>query len=50
VPGSLDQEKGLALGSQAGEARIRKVVAEGGFNRFERITETPFNIVYEARP
>ena len=26
------------------------VVAKAGFNRFRRVTETPFNIAYEARP
>jgi hypothetical protein len=39
------------LGAQAGEARLRKVVVEGGgFSRFRRATETPFNLVLEARP
>ena len=37
-------------GAQAGETRIREVVTSAGFNRFRRATETPFNIVYEARP
>lgn len=46
---SLSQEVGLALGAQAGEARIREVVTGGGFKRFRRATETPFNIVYEAK-
>jgi hypothetical protein len=41
---------GLALGAQAGEARIRKVVEEAGFTHFRRVAETPFNFVYEARP
>jgi SAM-dependent methyltransferase len=50
TPASLSQEVGLALGAQAGEARIRDVVTAGGFTRFRRATETPFNIVYEARP
>jgi hypothetical protein len=38
------------LGAQAGEARVRDVVANGGLTRFRRVAETPFNIVYEARP
>jgi hypothetical protein len=38
------------LGAQAGERRTRAVVEKGGFNHFRRATETPFNIVYEARP
>ena len=36
--------------AQSGEARIREVVTAAGFGRFRRATETPFNIVYEARP
>jgi SAM-dependent methyltransferase len=50
TPCSRSQEVGLCLGAQAGEARIRNVVTAAGFNRFRRATETPFNIVYEARP
>jgi hypothetical protein len=50
TPCSRSQEVGLCLGAQAGEKRIREVVGKAGFNRFRRATETPFNIVYEARP
>ncbi len=50
TPCSRSQEVGLCLGAQAGEARIREVVTSAGFKRFRRVTETPFNIVYEARP
>ena len=50
TPCSRSQEVGLCLGAQAGEARIREVVTSAGFSRFRRATETPFNIVYEARP
>ena len=50
TPASLAQDVGLALGAQAGEARIGDVVAAGGFTRFRRATETPFNLVFEARP
>jgi len=50
TPNSLSQDVGLALGAQAGEARIRDVVTAGGFTRFRRVAETPFNAVYEARP
>jgi len=50
TPCSLAQEVGLALGGQAGEARMRAVVADAGFTRFRRATHTPFNLVYEARP
>jgi len=50
TPCSRSQEVGLCLGAQAGETRIREVVNAAGFNRFRRAAETPFNIVYEARP
>jgi hypothetical protein len=50
VPASLSQEVGLALGAQAGEAAIREVVTGAGFRRFRRVAETPFNLVFEARP
>jgi 2-polyprenyl-3-methyl-5-hydroxy-6-metoxy-1,4-benzoquinol methylase len=50
VPASRAQEVGLGLGAQAGEKRIRKVVTEGGFKQFRRASETPFNMVFEARP
>jgi len=49
TPASRSQEVGLALGAQAGETRIREVVTRGGFTRFRRATETPFNLVFEAR-
>jgi SAM-dependent methyltransferase len=50
TPASKAQEVGLALGAQAGEARMRDVVTKGGFTRFRRATQTPFNLVFEARP
>lgn len=50
VPNALSQTGGYSLGAQAGEAAIRRVVTDAGFTRFRRATETPFNIVYEARP
>ena len=50
TPASLSQEVGLALGAQAGEARIRDVVTAAGFTRFRRAAETPFNAVFEVRP
>jgi 2-polyprenyl-3-methyl-5-hydroxy-6-metoxy-1,4-benzoquinol methylase len=50
TPASLSQEVGLALGAQAGEKRLRDVVTSGGFTRFRRATETPFNLIFEARP
>ena len=50
TPASRAQEVGLALGAQAGEARLRDVVTQGGFKSFRRAAETPFNLVFEARP
>ena len=49
VPVSLARN-GPALGAQAGEARLRDRGRGGGFTRFRRATETPFNLVLEARP
>ncbi len=49
VPASLAHQ-GPALGAQAGEAKLKKIVLEGGFKRFRRATHTPFNLVLEARP
>lgn len=49
VPASISQEVGAALGAQAGEKRIGEVVTSGGFKTFHRATQTPFNLVYEAR-
>lgn len=50
TPASRSQEVGACLGAQAGEARLRTVVEQGGFRRFRRAAETPFNLVLEARP
>src|SRR6266478_8193341 len=50
TPASLSQELGLALGAQAGEKRLREVVTSGGFSQFRRATQTPFNLIFEARP
>jgi len=50
TPASLSQEVGLGLGAQAGERRLREVVMAAGFSRFRRASETPFNLVFEARP
>jgi SAM-dependent methyltransferase len=50
TPASRSQEVGLGLGAQAGEGRLRNVATEAGFSRFRRATETPFNIILEARP
>jgi hypothetical protein len=50
LPTSLSQEVGLGLGAQAGEAKLRDVLTQGGFTNIRRATETPFNMVLEARP
>ena len=49
VPVSLARN-GPALGAQAGEGRLREVMETAGFRRFRRATQTPFNLVLEARP
>jgi len=49
VPASLN-ENGPALGAQAGEKRIREIVMSAGFSRFKLATQTPFNMIFEARP
>jgi hypothetical protein len=50
IPTSLSQEVGAALGAQAGEAKLREVITAGGFATVRRATETPFNMILEARP
>ena len=49
TPNSLSQEVGLGLGAQAGEARLRQVFEEAGYSHFRRATETPLNMIIEAR-
>jgi SAM-dependent methyltransferase len=50
VPNGLSQPGGYALGAQAGESATRQVITDAGFTRFRRAAQTPFNLVYEARP
>jgi SAM-dependent methyltransferase len=50
IPTSLDQPVGLALGAQAGFAKLSSLISEGGFGRVRKATETPFNMILEARP
>jgi 2-polyprenyl-3-methyl-5-hydroxy-6-metoxy-1,4-benzoquinol methylase len=50
TPASLSQEPGAALGAQAGEARLRAIFEGSGFSHFRRATETPFNLIFEAKP
>jgi SAM-dependent methyltransferase len=48
VPNSL-AENGPAFGAQAGEKKIIEIVKAAGFTKFRRATQTPFNIIYEAK-
>jgi SAM-dependent methyltransferase len=50
TPSAIEQGGGYALGAQAGEPPMRDIASKAGFSDFRRATETPFNIVYEARP
>ena len=50
VPNAMAQAGGYTLGAQAGQAAIRQIVTDAGFTRFRRAAETPFNLIYEARP
>ena len=50
TPASLAQPVGLGLGAQAGQARLTEVLTEAGFSWVRRATETPFNLILEARP
>jgi SAM-dependent methyltransferase len=50
VPNALSQDGGYSLGAQAGEEPVRRLATDAGFGRFRRVAETPFNLVYEARP
>jgi hypothetical protein len=50
VPNALSQDGGYSLGAQAGEEPIGRLAADAGYTRFRRVAETPFNIVYQARP
>jgi hypothetical protein len=50
TPNALSQAAGSVLGAQAGERRIHDVVHEAGSSRFRRAAQTPFNLIFEARP
>jgi SAM-dependent methyltransferase len=50
IPTSLDQPVGAALGAQAGFAKLSSAITQGGFGKVRKATETPFNMVLEARP
>jgi SAM-dependent methyltransferase len=50
VPHSMTEEPRAALGAQAGEAQLTRLLADAGFSRVRRAAETPFNLILEARP
>ncbi len=50
TPASLSQDGAAGLGAQAGETRLREVATKAGFRRFQRATQTPFNLIFEGRP
>jgi ubiquinone/menaquinone biosynthesis C-methylase UbiE len=50
IPNAMSQAGGYTLGAQAGQAAIRQLVTDAGFTRFRRAAETPFNLIFEARP
>jgi len=49
VPASLS-ENGPAIGIQASEQRITEIIKSGGFSKLRRAIQTPFNLVFEAKP
>jgi ubiquinone/menaquinone biosynthesis C-methylase UbiE len=49
VPASL-ASNGPALGAQAGQARLREIIGQGGFKKIRLATQTPFNLILEAKP
>jgi hypothetical protein len=49
TPASLAQPVGLGLGAQAGEAQLTDVLTAAGFSHVRRATQTPFNLILEAR-
>lgn len=49
VPSSLN-ENGPALGAQAGEAKVKDIIMNAGFTKFRKAAQTPFNLVFEAKP
>lgn len=49
IPTSLDQPVGAAFGAQAGFAKLLSAITEAGFGQVRKATETPFNMILEAR-
>ena len=50
IPTSLDQPVGAAFEAQAGFAKLSSAIAESGIGKVRKATETPFNMILEARP
>jgi SAM-dependent methyltransferase len=50
LPASLAQPVGLGLGSQAGQAQLRAVLAEAGYSHIRPVAQNQFNMVLDARP
>jgi len=50
TPNSLSQDVALGLGAQAGPKRMEAILRDAGFSRVRVATQTPFNLIYEARP
>ncbi len=50
TPSSLSQDGATGLGAQAGPTRLLEVLGEAGFRHRRVATETPFNLILEARP
>jgi len=49
TPAAQNQPGGYALGNQVSDQRWRALLADAGFGRVRRATETPFNRVFEVR-
>lgn len=49
-PHSRSEDVGLALGAQAGAARLEQIFKQAGFTRFRVAQKNPFNLILEVRP
>ncbi|MBV8983026.1 MAG: SAM-dependent methyltransferase, partial [Acidimicrobiia bacterium] len=50
LPASLADDGRRGLGNQVGDDEWASILADCGFSRCRRATETPFNRVFEVRP
>jgi ubiquinone/menaquinone biosynthesis C-methylase UbiE len=46
---AISEQGDYVLGAQAGEERLSRLIKSSGFTHVRRATETPFNMVLEAR-